>query len=257
MSTNTETNITSILAKWADGNGNPINPPNSKHLPIGRVLDVDYTEYTINGVTITPTIALTRVALEVWKNSSYGQEPSKIADELALLHDGYVSSAHKTKALASSSEAKVKAPFENQKSVITAQAYWNNCIKMGLSPDNADKVSELVTAFYSLNDKATKADLTSLLAELIHLFMSPEQHVIHGVKLEDERIAAAKFAALTDAGFVDIRTMAEGRYVANLATSSLGSVSILTPNNFVPIGMQPINPELYQITFKDLVSVQV
>jgi hypothetical protein len=179
--------------------------------------------------------------------------PISFDEAIAL---GYLSKNHVDQHSSGSATTK-KTPFENTKAVINAETYWNNCIKLGLSPDNADKVSGIVTAFYSISDKATKADLTSLLAELVHVFMSPEQHVTYSIKLEDERIAAAKFAALTDAGFIDIRTMSEGRYVANLATSLLGNVAVLTASGFIPVGMQAVNAELYQITFKDLEPAQV
>ena len=89
--------LVEILTPWHDGQGNPLNPSNPRHLSLPQVIEVDFDASTINGFTIKPEIALTRVAYEVWKTSSYGQESMVLEAELTRLSKGYISASHEQK----------------------------------------------------------------------------------------------------------------------------------------------------------------
>jgi hypothetical protein len=244
MNTNVDVDVKALSAKsllldWTSGQGatgkNPENfehADNVLHDEIISVLNTDISISLAQALIEQKFAGALPSMLEAWKN-------------------GYISPNHASQHKTGNITTKSNATFVSSKAILTSEQYLTNCIKLGLDTKNTADILDIVEGFYALTDKSTKADLHFLLARVVHIFCSQEQYEVYTTKLSNEEAATRKFSNLTSAGFIDIRSMPNGRYVANLPRTNLRAIGILSDNSFSLVGTQSINDTLHQVTFKD------
>jgi hypothetical protein len=232
----TTLSASAILLDWVSGMGATGKEPVGtwEHVEEGKLL----------GQTVSLSL-LTAIAEMKCK----GSLPSFVN----AIASGYISPNHLSQHKVGTPASKADKTFDTRKSVLTSEQFWTNCIKLGLDTKNVDHVSTLVETFYNVSDKTTKVELLSLLSEFVDVFMNNEQHGTYSRMATSEELAAAKFAALTVAGYTDIREVAAGRYCSNLAITALANIGILADNSFMLVGTMALPDGVtFQVTFKDI-----
>jgi hypothetical protein len=188
----------------------------------------DTIEVTVNGVTQHPNVLPLIIA---GFERCYGSKSQlTVSEHIKLAAEGFVTPLQKNTTVTS---VKEKGAFSNTKSVLSAVEYSNNCIKLGLDNKNFNAVSGLVSEFYSLTDKATKADLHAMLKSFVDVFMNAAQHETFVTMVQAEELAAKRFEGLTNVGFTDIKELSKGYYsgVVSLANVST-AIPELSVNGF-------------------------
>jgi hypothetical protein len=135
-----------------------------------------------------------------------------VEDELNRLKNAYISDQQ-----ARFSGSTVSTTALPEKAVITADDYRLNAIKLNLfKPDVAVELATLDEEVNSITDKTTKPDLLKIIERYKALFITDEQRETYNIKLEKEQEFQAKFKAITDLGYTDIKPLTDSIYMAEL-----------------------------------------
>ena len=150
--------------------------------------------------------AVVGTALEgVYSNKN----PIDLDSQLGLWAEEYLSNLQRNNSGAAST------PPLTDKSVISADQYKANCIKLALDAKNAEVIAEIIDDILNLDHKATKDTMGKLLDRVLDTFFSPEQREVYKVKIEKEEEDRERFKDLTDAGFTNINAV-NGTITANV-----------------------------------------
>jgi hypothetical protein len=211
---NPATNVNAIIAGFTTGQGRAVNCTNGKGVDLLDSGFVDWAE------TLPEEYRTAFIAYNKWKASGYDSH----TDELTALEDaGYLAMPHYYSVNGTGTDTSSTAnPMARKNRVLTASEYRENSIKlgiMGLSPDDMEPLLNV-----DGNDsKVTKAMLIDMIHALQAKLFTEEQRATYGVMLEKEEQEAAKWKALTDAGFTDITSLGQNK--AGLS-QYIGNVSI-------------------------------
>lgn len=137
------------------------------------------------------------------------KNPIALDSQLNLWTEEYLSNLQKNNAGA------IATPQLTDTSIISAEQYKANCIKLALDAKNAETISDIVDTILSIDQKATKDTIHKVLDRVLDTFFSPKQREVYKVKIEKEEEDRERFKDLTDAGFTDINAV-NGTITANV-----------------------------------------
>lgn len=212
--TNPATTANAIIAGFTTGQGRAVNCTNGKGVDL---LDSGFVSWA---ETLPEEYRTAFIAYNKWKASGYDSH----TDELTALEDaGYLAMPHYYSVNGTGTDTSTTAnPMARKNRVLSAAEYRENSIKLGimsLTPDDFEQLLDVDGA----NTKLTKADLIEMIHALQAKLFTEEQRGTYGVMVEKEEAEAARWKALTDAGFSDITSL--GTNKAGLS-QYIGNVSI-------------------------------
>lgn len=207
---NPAVNATAIIAGFTTGQGRAVNCTNGAGIDL---LDSGFVEWA---KSLSEEMKIALVAYNKWKSSNY----DKHTDELTALEDaGYLAKPHYFSV--NGSDGAESNPLGRKNRVLSANEYRENCIRLGIMALLPDDLEPLLSV--DGNDaKITKAALIEMIHYLQSRLFSEEQKATYGVMVEKEELEAAKWKALTDAGFTDITSLGTNKaglqqYIGNVA----------------------------------------
>ena len=170
-----------------------------------RVLPDNLGTITINEQEINLSAVVGTAFEGVYSNKN----PIDLDSQLGLWAEDFLSNLQRNNAGAEST------PPLADKSVISADQYRTNCIKLALDSKNAEVVAEIVEDILNLDHKATKDTMSKILDRVLDTFFNLEQREVYQVKVEKEEADRERFKDLTDAGFTSINA-SNGTITANV-----------------------------------------
>jgi len=210
----------------------------------------DTIEIKVNGVTHAPNVLPLLIA---GFERCYGSKAQlTVSEHVKLAEAGFITPLQQNTTVTTTKE---KGAFGNAKSVLTAIQYSNNCIKLGLQDKSFDSIAALVSEYYSLTDKATKADLHEMLKSFVDVFTNESQHATFVEMVRVEELAAKRFEALTTVGIINIKQVTEGHFNADIPMAYVSqAVPVITESGFDLIGTTML-PDMsgMRVSFKETV----
>ena len=177
-----------------------------------RVLPDNLGTITINEREINLSAVVGTAFEGVYSNKN----PIDLDSQLNLWAEEYLSNLQRNNSGAEST------PPLTDKSLISADQYKANCIKLALDAKNAEVIAEIIDDILNLDHKATKDTMSKLLDRVLDTFFSPEQREVYQVKVEKEEADKERFKDLAEAGFTDINAI-NGTITANIPVASTGT----------------------------------